>query len=245
MFKGNYVIILAGFIFLLFACHAKKNEQTQNESLSSNIHKVEAQDVMQATNYTYVQVKEGDKEYWIAINKADVQKGNTYYWSQGVVMRNFPSKELNRTFPLIFLVQDFSDKPVTADQPASSSSWGGKKSVPEQEGLNLKPADGGITIAELFKNRSSYVGRKVAIRGEVVKINDGIMGRNWVHIQDGTRDEGEYDLTVTTQDEVKVGDVAVFQGTITLNKDFGAGYFYDVIMEDATLQGTPQAGKSL
>ena len=71
------------------------------------------------------------------------------------------------------------------------------------------------------------------IKGQVTKFSPNIMGKNWVHIQDGTNDSGNYDLTVTTNDVVKVGDVVTFEGTIVLKKDFGAGYFYEVIMEDA------------
>ena len=59
------------------------------------------------------------------------------------------------------------------------------------------------------------------------------MGRNWVHLQDGTGDADNYDLTVTTNDDASVGDVATFEGTIALKKDFGSGYFYEVIMEQA------------
>ena len=71
------------------------------------------------------------------------------------------------------------------------------------------------------------------MRGKVTKVNSGILGKNWVHIQDGTEAEGNFDLTVTTQETAKVGDVVVVQGKITLNKDFGSGYKYDVIMEEA------------
>jgi hypothetical protein len=69
-----------------------------------------------------------------------------------------------------------------------------------------------------------------------VKFSGGIMNRNWVHIQDGTKDNGKFDLTVTTQDSVKVGDVVIFEGKIALNKDIGAGYFYEILMEDAKMR---------
>ena len=99
----------------------------------------------------------------------------------------------------------------------------------------MKPAEGGITIAELFTKRDIYAGKTVKIRGEVVKYNSDIMKTNWVHIQDGTNDSGNFDLTITTSDVVKVGDVVIFEGAITLNKDFGAGYSYEVIMQNARL----------
>jgi len=76
----------------------------------------------------------------------------------------------------------------------------------------------------------------VLIKGQVTKVNRAIMEKNWVHLQDGTGDSGGFDLTVTTQEQVNVGDVVTFEGKITLNKDFGAGYSYEVIMEQAKLQ---------
>jgi hypothetical protein len=68
-----------------------------------------------------------------------------------------------------------------------------------------------------------------------VKFSGGIMNRNWVHIQDGTKDKDKYDLTVTTLETVKVGDVVIFEGVVSVGKDIGAGYFYDVLIEDATV----------
>ncbi|MCK9207096.1 MAG: hypothetical protein M0P66_08300, partial [Salinivirgaceae bacterium] len=60
---------------------------------------------------------------------------------------------------------------------------------------------------------------------------------NWFHIQDGTENNGQFDLTITSvAEDVEIGDQLVFQGTITLDKDFGAGYAYDVILEDAILK---------
>jgi hypothetical protein len=61
------------------------------------------------------------------------------------------------------------------------------------------------------------------------------MNVNWFHIQDGSDFNGEFDLTVTSTEEVKIGDIITLQGKVTLNKDFGAGYFYNIIVENATL----------
>jgi len=94
-------------------------------------------------------------------------------------------------------------------------------------------SQGGITIGELFANKKDYDGKTVRIRGKVVKVNSNIMGRNWVHLQDGTSAGDKFDLTVTTNESVNVGDVVTFEGVIALDKDFTAGYVYDVIMENA------------
>jgi polyribonucleotide nucleotidyltransferase len=103
----------------------------------------------------------------------------------------------------------------------------------QKDGISVAPAQDGLSIAQLYANRINYDGKKIKMKGQVTKINDGVMDRNWVHIQDGTSESGNFDLTVTTTDEVKVDDVVTFEGTIHLKKDFGYGYFYEVIMEDA------------
>ena len=71
------------------------------------------------------------------------------------------------------------------------------------------------------------------IRGKVVKYNAEIMGRNWLHIQDGTGAIGGNDLLITSSDKAKVGDTVLIVGTVAINKDFGAGYKYRVLVEDA------------
>jgi len=118
---------------------------------------------------------------------------------------------------------------MPADHPT------GKKEPVETEVISIDPAEDGIVLAELFSNRKAYENNTIRIRGHVVKVNTGILGKNWVHIQDGTKDGEDFDLTVTTQHIPEVGDVVTFEGVIVLNKDFGSGYSYEVIMEDAII----------
>jgi len=95
-------------------------------------------------------------------------------------------------------------------------------------------AEGGKTVAELFAEKDQLAGQPVVIRGKVVKSNPGIMGKNWLHVRDGSGAEGTNDITVTTAGDVpNVGDTVLVRGPVTLNKDFGMGYQYDVIIEDA------------
>ena len=95
-----------------------------------------------------------------------------------------------------------------------------------------KPS-GGKNIAEIYKEKPRLVGKKIAVRGKVVKFNTGIMGKNWLHLRDGTGAEGTNDLTVTTDGVAKVGDTVLVRGALTADKDFGHGYKYPVIIEDA------------
>lgn len=90
-----------------------------------------------------------------------------------------------------------------------------------------------LTIAELFSNPPAQEGKIVRLTGECTKVNKGIMGRNWVHLKDMSTKNPDLDLTVTTNDEVELGSTVTMEGKIALNKDFGAGYEYALIMEDA------------
>ncbi len=103
-----------------------------------------------------------------------------------------------------------------------------------QSSSNEQP-DTIITIAELFANKDDYANKTVKVKGEVKKFNSKIMGKNWIHIQDGTEHLGENDLTVTSQMEAKKGDIIIIEGKIILDKDFGSGYFYKIIMEDGKI----------
>jgi hypothetical protein len=98
----------------------------------------------------------------------------------------------------------------------------------------IEKADGGKTIAEVFAEKDQLAGQPVVVRGRIVKTNPGIMGKNWLHVRDGTGAEGTNNLTVTTTDVLpNVGDTVLVAGPLAVDKDFGMGYRYDLIIEDA------------
>jgi len=99
-------------------------------------------------------------------------------------------------------------------------------------------------VAELYAGKKDLNGRKIVIRGRVVKFTPNIMGKHWVHIQDGTGTAESYDLTVTTKDRVKVGDTVVVTGTLTADKNLGSGYFYPVLIEEAAITGAEAPSSS-
>jgi hypothetical protein len=151
-------------------------------------------------------------------------------------MKNFESKDLQRKFESIYFV----DRIISGEQsqpagPGSVEAPQRTKPALEKKEISIEPAEGGITIGELLADTDSYAGKTVRIKGQVTKVNRAIMGKNWVHLQDGTSAADKFDLTITTQEQVNVGDVVTFEGTIVLNKDFGAGYVYEVLMEEAKL----------
>jgi hypothetical protein len=230
-FHLKMLTFFAGIALLAASCNSNS---TVDENLAPNVHKVKIEEVLQSSNYTYLLVSEKDQEKWIAISKAEVEKGKFYYYEPGIEMTNFASKELKRTFPAITFVDKFSDQPIVA-KITMADSMKGKQAAEPKAGIKVDPAKGGITIAELYANKDTYAGKTVKIRGEVVKYSPDIMKTNWVHIQDGTNSEGSFDLTITTDDVTKVGDVVTFEGVVAVKKDFGAGYYYEVIVEKAKL----------
>lgn len=215
-------------------------------------HKVKVEEVIQTTQYTYLRVSEEDSTFWIAIQKREVEAGRFYYYINGLEMTDFESRELNRTFESIYFVQEIREDPITHDKSKSTvpthdmpgttgEGNAGQTNPPhdrtssEKMKIDIKLPEDCTSIAELFSNRNSYSQKTVTVYGQVVKVNNGIMGKNWIHIQDGTNDPDNFDLTVTTQDEIKIGDIVKLKGIINLNKDFGYGYAYELIMEDAKL----------
>lgn len=217
--------------------------QDKANPANQKVHKVEVKEVLQTSAYTYLKVKEDTTLSWIAIPKMEAKPGEIYYTVGGMEMRNFPSKELNRTFPLVYFMDFVSKTPEGAlrknvpaqTQGSMSMPQHGTKSKLNREEIKYEPIPGGTSIAEIFKNKTKYAGKVVKVKGQVVKYNEHIMGKNWVHLQDGTSNGDEYDLVITLTDSVKPGDNVTLQGKIALDKDFGSGYFFKVLMEDAIL----------
>ena len=146
-------------------------------------------------------------------------------------MKDFKSNELNRTFAsVMFLKEVQSDKFKNESVPSNHL-----KPKTEKQNIVIVPVEGTISIAELFGNATNYANKIIRIQGKVVKFNSNIMGKNWIHLQDGTEKDGKNDLTITTDQKAAVGEVITVEGKITLDKDFGSGYFYDIIMEEAKL----------
>jgi len=103
--------------------------------------------------------------------------------------------------------------------------------------VQVAELEAGQNIAYVYGNKDALADQQISLRGKVVKYNEGILGWNFIHIQDGSGDaaDGSNDLTVTSKATTAVGETVVLTGTIILNKDFGAGYSFPVLMEDANL----------
>ncbi|MFI5150478.1 MAG: hypothetical protein ACHQRM_12145 [Bacteroidia bacterium] len=203
-------------------------------------HTVVAGEILQTSQYTYIKGKEGKDELWLAATRMEAKPGQTFYFKGGLVMTDFVSKELKRTFKQILFVDNISTTapgipPKDALTQSTEVKSPGSAVQQEKKEVSLKHEKGDITVAAVQEKRKSYSGKTIRIKGQVTKFNSGIMKKNWIHIQDGTEWSGKFDLTVTTDQEVKVGDMITLEGIINTDKDFGFGYFYEVLMEDAKL----------
>ncbi|RLD53577.1 MAG: hypothetical protein DRJ05_16215 [Bacteroidetes bacterium] len=242
------IIIVAYAIVLLVSCNSE-NKQNIEESTSnyldaveqmksSDVQKITALEVIDVDSYTYLKVDENGKKFWMAIMSRPVEKGKQYYYKESIMMYDFASKQLNRTFDSIMFITDFSDQPFVDNDIAHEDSKKIKTDNPQNKAISIDLPKGGISLADIYKNKDQYDGKSVVVRGVVVKMNEMIMGKNWIHLQDGSNHEGFFDLTITTKEafEYALGDTITFQGNIALNKDFGAGYKYDIIMEEGHLK---------
>jgi len=216
----------------------KKLDEIMNKVASAKNHDAKVLEATDAGTYTYVKLDDNGKIFWAAITARPVEIGQTYTYEEGMMMKDFESKQLGKTFDSVMFIQNFSDaKAVHAADVARSEPHQHTKTQ-AREGIKVEPAKNGRTIAEIYANKQSLKRTKVTVNGQVVKISENIMNRHWIHIQDGTQNDGDYDLTITTDLplDFKVGDVVTFQGVLSIDKDFGAGYIYDAILENATWQ---------
>ena len=220
---------------------------------------VETQDV---STYTYVRLDDGaGKQIWAAVPQTQVEIGEEVALKGGTVMTNFNSKTLNRTFESIIFASGFvrgSENKIArttggangsssdAVQPASSpdgmtsqSSSGSTRAIVSFSGVKVEKstAQNGYTVGELFAKAVNLNNQKVTVKGRVVKISPNIMGKNWLHIQDGSGDPSTntHDLVVTSSAVVEKDTVISLEGVLAADKNFGSGYRYDVLIEDAVV----------
>jgi len=204
-------------------------------------------ETMNAGSYTYVQVDDGAKKIWAAAPQFAVAVGDKVIVPDGMAMRDFYSKTLDRTFDLVSFVpsvQLVGSKPAES-QAGSASSHGGSFDHPMSghgatgpatvDLSNIKKAEGGQTVGELFSKKAALAGKDVSVRGRVVKFTPAVMGKNWLHVQDGSGSAGTNDLTVSTSATAAVGNTVLVRGKLSTDRDLGFGYKYGILIEDATV----------
>lgn len=189
-------------------------------------------ETMNAATYTYVLIDTGVKKAWAAAPQFAVKVGDTVTIAEAMPMTNYQSKTLNRTFDVVYFsgnVQVNGKSAVTTPNPAATTAPAGSNLT------GIARADGGQTVSEILTGKAKFAGKTIAVRARVVKFNAQILGKNWLHIRDGSGAEGTNDLTITTTTTVKVGDLVLVTGKLSADRDFGSGYKYPLIVEDATV----------
>ena len=210
--------------------------------------------------YTYMELDLGTEKKWAAIGQAPVEVGQEVSLKPGPVMRDFHSRTFDRTFPEIIFSSGLVNPTEAAAggganfgdalqgegmgmMPPSGAmeqvSGGSMQAITPAQEVTIEKAEGenGYTVEEVFTQAGDLAGKKVKIRGKAVKISPNIMGKNWVHLQDGTGNPmaNSHDLVVTTSDMPEKDSIIVVEGVLAKDKDFGAGYKYNVIIEQAVV----------
>lgn len=224
-------------------------------------------ETMNSGGYTYMEVDAGGARQWVAIPESTVQKGQEVLYRDGMEMKDFHSKTLGRTFSSIIFSDGLVVGDQPAAEPAEAKAQGGSSfaDAVAEENLNsphsaqpmiasagssgaivpltdikVDKAEGenSFSVAEIFTRAKELNGKEVRVRGKVVKFSPSIMGRNWIHIQDGTGNpmQNSHDLVVTSQATVSQDSVVTLKGVLAAEKDFGAGYTYAVIVEEAIVE---------
>ena len=210
----------------------------------------EVAETMNSGGYTYVRLEHEGKDVWAAAPAAPVEVGQTVTISTDMPMPGYQSPTLDRTFDMLYFVGGFDGAATGMSNPHGDMMGGmgsdeamqhGSMPSPRVEAGSVAKAEGGHTIGELYASSSELAGKTATVRGRVVKFNGPIMGRNWIHVQDGTGDAEAktHDLLVTTNHEVLVGDVITATGKVAVDKDFGSGYRYSLLLEEADVKVEP------
>ena len=230
------MIVTATFVFA--------GEPPANPLSAAITVKGEVLEVKQVEKYTYLRLKTQDGETWAAVAKASVKKGAIVTVENVTVMNDFESKTLKKTFPTI-LFGALSSAQGGAQQPHAIGSDflpanTNPKNIETTADVKVSKAKGANakTVAEIMSKSAELKEKTVLVSGKVVKYNAGIMGKNWLHLRDGSGSaaDNSNDILVTTQNPAKIGDIVTAKGIVRTNMDFGSGYSYKVLIEEATLQ---------
>ena len=229
-------LLLAICVALVFSiAHAadKPAAATAGESVSG-----EVLETMDAAGFTYMRLKTAKGEVWTAVRAVPMKVGAQVTVENGMTMKNFESKTLKRSFPTILLGDLAGASRATGGNMASPHATA--PAAPDAPDVKVEKAKGANarTVAEIITKSAEFKDKPVLVRAKVVKYNGGIMGKNWVHLRDGSGSaaDNSNDIIVTTADQAKVGDVVNAEGLVRTDKNFGSGYAYKVMIEDARLK---------
>ena len=194
----------------------------------------EVLEIKDVDSYTYLRLKTKDGETWAAVNTVALKIGAKVTIENTMVMKNFESKALKKTFPSIVFGN------LAGSGKDGANPHAGAAKVTDATPIKVAKATGANarTVAEIVTKATELKDKPVKVSGKVVKYNPEVMGKNWIHLRDGSGADADNsnDVLVTTLSQAKVGDVVTVTGVVRTNKDFGSGYAYKVLIEDAKVQ---------
>jgi hypothetical protein len=202
--------------------------ESASSSAGEFLRRVLVHDILKGTQNWFLDVQEiNGKRYWIATSPEAYQVGGTYVFTEGQREVDFQSDEFDRTFEELFWVE------LAKPGAPNGVTHHREKTTPKQTPAPVTLAKGSQRIAEVIDQSSKLVGQQVQVTGRVTKVNPDIMDRNWIHLQDGSMDD--FDFVVTSEMLVPLGSVVTLKGKLSVHRDFGAGYRYDVILENGQI----------
>jgi len=241
------IALLATTSFATDKGHENHDNAKTETQAPKGIYYGEILSINNAMGYKYLKVKEEDKELWVAIANAPVKVGDKIGYDKKTIMKNFKSKSLGREFKEIIFASDVylpekSAAPVKDLKDMLGLATPEAKTVDAPKKEAEKPAKPFekkefYTVEEIFMWKEALKDQTVSVKGEVLKVSKQIMKLDWVHINDGTGDESKRtdDLVFTVKNmSFKAGDKVVATGKLIRDKDFGYGYFYNVIIQEST-----------
>ena len=220
---------------LINSAYAEQNNTKEKQQTTSNIIHGKVTEIIKASVYTYAEVDTGKNKVWAAGPVTPLKTGDMISFSKGMPMKNFHSKSMKRDFPVIYFVNSFKttnmdSKNKITERALPHSHLKQKQAAKPVKGINK--VKGGNTIAEINMGKQKLKGKTVRVRGKVTKFTPNVMGKNWLHIRDSSTLD---DLTATSDSTVAIDDVVILEGKLELDKDYGYGYVYPVILEDAKI----------
>ena len=219
-----------------------EQKNTKEQQVASDKIYGKITDTFDVTGYTYAEVDTGKEKVWAAGPVTPLKIGDTIAFPTGMRMENFHSTSMERDFTVIYFTGRFiTDEEAPTTKTIATEAQLDQIKAPhaqiKEEGESrpveeINKVEGGNTIAEVYADKLNLSGKMIRIRGQVTKFNAQVMGKNWIHIVDSSTPD---DLTVTTDSTAAVNDIIIVEGKLELDKDFGYGYAYSVILEDAKI----------
>ena len=232
------IVLLSSSVICTQTASADTEKTAQNEQAPQQAHHQNGgvfigrlAETFDAGGYTYVRLDTDNGPVWAAGPLTAINKDDNVSFIGRVAMTDFYSKSLKRSFKTIYFVDSYIINGVRI----GSMPVDPHKNIEHKQATSLQAfskAEGGLSIAEILNDREALAGKTVRVRGQVSKYTARVMGKNWLHIRDHSSD---HDLTITTDANAEINDIILAEGRLVLDKNYGYGYVYDILVEDATV----------